>query len=162
MAGAAAVATAVSVAIEGGSFGEMLALAREAAVRAAARGHHFNGSDVSARIGWAVELVRGLGEEEAMDVAYELIGTGVQTQETVATAFALAARWPEDPWTACLQAARLGGDADTIAAITGALVGSRTGLAGFPADAIHLVQEVNSLDFAALARPLLQLRAASR
>jgi hypothetical protein len=29
------------------------------------------------------------------------------------------ARWPEDPWRACLEAARLGGDSDTIGAITG-------------------------------------------
>jgi len=159
MAGAAAVAAAVSAAIDGAAFAEMLALAREAAGLAALRGHHFNGSDVGARIGWAVELVRGLDDEEAMDAAYDLIGTGVATQETVATAFALASRWPDDVWTACRQAAQLGGDADTIGAITGALVGARVGLEGFPAEALALVQRVNDLSFAAVAAPLLDLRA---
>ena len=57
----------------------------------------------------AVGLVRGMDEGSAMDAVYELVGTGVATQETVPAAFAIGSRWSEDPWRACLEAARVEG-----------------------------------------------------
>ena len=64
---------------------------------------------------------------------------------------------PGDPWRACLLAASLGGDSDTIAAMAGAIAGACHGLAAFPASAIETVDR-NGLDLAGLADPLIQLR----
>ena len=64
---------------------------------------------------------------------------------------------PADPWRACLLAASLGGDTDTIAAMAGAIGGACHGLAAFPPHAIETV-DGNGLDLAGLADSLLELR----
>ena len=48
---------------------------------------------------------------------YSLVGTSLATQESVPAAFAVLSAVPGDPWQACLLAASLGGDCDTIAAM---------------------------------------------
>jgi ADP-ribosylglycohydrolase len=52
--------------------------------------------------------------------------------ETVAAAHAIAMCFAGDPVLAIGAAAASGGDTDTIASITGAIVGARTGIAAFP------------------------------
>jgi ADP-ribosylglycohydrolase len=51
---------------------------------------------------------------------------------SVAAAHAIAQCFPDDPVTAIGVAAASGGDTDTIASITGAIVGARSGIAAFP------------------------------
>jgi ADP-ribosylglycohydrolase len=63
----------------------------------------------------------------------------------------------DDPWQACLLAASLGGDCDTIAAMAGAIAGACHGLAAFPTHAIEAV-DGNGLRIAQLAEALLALR----
>ena len=72
-------------------------------------------------------------------------------------AFAVLSAVPGDPWQACLLAASLGGDCDTIAAMAGAIGGACHGLAAFPPHAIETV-DGNGLDLMALADSLLELR----
>ena len=72
-------------------------------------------------------------------------------------AFAVLSAVPGDPWQACLLAASLGGDCDTIAAMAGAIGGACHGLAAFPPDAIETMDR-NGLELAELADSLLQLR----
>ena len=72
-------------------------------------------------------------------------------------AFAVLSAVPGDPWQACLLAASLGGDCDTIAAMAGAISGACHGLAAFPPYAIETVDR-NGLDLTALADSLLELR----
>ena len=48
--------------------------------------------------------------------------------ESVPAAFAVLAAFPDDPWQACLLAASLGGDSDTIAAMAGAVAGACHGM----------------------------------
>ena len=79
------------------------------------------GADVAARIEWATRLVAGRDEAEATGLIYTLVGTSLATQESVPAAFAVLAVMPADPWRACLLAASLGGDCDTIAAMAGAV-----------------------------------------
>ena len=98
----------------------------------AERGHWVAGADVAARIRWATGLVAGLPAEEAAEVIYSLVGTSLATQESVPAAFAVLSAVPDDPWRACLLAASLGGDCDTIAAMAGAIGGAVHGLAAFP------------------------------
>ena len=157
LAGAATVAAAVSAGISGAGVAEATALAVDAARIAAGRGRWVAGADVAARIEWAASLVAGRDQAEAADLIYTLVGTSLAAQESVPAAFAVLAAVPHDPWRACLLAASLGGDCDTIAAMAGAVAGGCEGTAGFPPDAIAVI-DAQSLDLGALAAELCALR----
>ena len=116
-------------------------LAQAAAEVGAGHGHYVPAASVADRIRWAVGLVDGLDDEDALEVIDRLVGTGVATQEAVPAAFAIASLAPDDPWRACRLAARLGGDSDTVAAMAGAVVGACCGLSAFPSDAVQLVRD---------------------
>ena len=157
LAGAAAVAAAVSAGVSGATIARATALGVEAAHVAAGRGHWVPGADVAARIEWATGLVAGRTEAEAAELIYTLVGTSLATQESVPAAFAVLAAVPEDPWHACRLAASLGGDCDTIAAMAGAIAGACHGAGSFPPDAIAVI-DAQGLGLAALAGELLALR----
>jgi len=157
LAGAAAVAAAVSAGLAGAGIAEATALAVRAARIGAERGHWVAGADVAARIEWAAGLVAGRDRAEAAELIYTLVGTSLATQESVPAAFAVLAAVPDDPWQACLLAASLGGDCDTIAAMAGAIAGACHGLETFPAHAIAVI-DAHGLDLAALADDLWALR----
>ncbi|HEX7161809.1 MAG TPA: ADP-ribosylglycohydrolase family protein [Trebonia sp.] len=161
LAGAAAVAAAVSAGIGGAGSVDGVAAAIDIAVDAAAigaeHGHWVAGADVAARIRWATGLVAGLPAEEAAEVIYSLVGTSLATQESVPAAFAVLSAVPGDPWQACLLAASLGGDCDTIAAIAGAIGGAVHGLAAFPPHAVEVI-DTQGFALAELADSLLALR----
>ncbi len=157
LAGAAAVAAAVSAGIAGASTAEATMIAAAAAGLAASRGHWVAGADVAARIDWAAGLVAGRDRAEAAALIYTLVGTSVATQESVPAAFAVLAAVPDDPWQACLLAASLGGDCDTIAAMAGAVAGACHGVGAFPPDALAVI-DAQDLGLAALADDLYALR----
>ena len=157
LAGAAAVAAAVSAGIDGADVATATTAAIAAARLAAQRGHWTAGADVAARIDWAANLVAGARPLRAAEVIYTLVGTSLATQESVPAAFAVLSAVPADPWQACLLAASLGGDCDTIAAMAGAIGGACHGLAAFPPHAIETVDR-NGLDLMGLADSLLELR----
>lgn len=160
-AGAAAVAAAVSSGIDGAGVGEATWQALRAAELGAQRGNFIAGGNVAARIRWALELVeRAADETAALDAIYTLVGTGVATQESVPAAFAIVSMRPESPWEASLLAANLGGDADTVAAIAGAISGACCGYDSLPAAAVQTVDRVNELNLESLSEELLSLRAA--
>jgi ADP-ribosylglycohydrolase len=160
LAGAAAVAAAVSAGLDGAGIGEATAFAVDAAGIAAGRGHWVAGADVGTRIEWATSLVAGREQAEAAELIYTLVGTSVATQESVPAAFAVLAAVPDDPWQACLLAASLGGDSDTIAAMTGAVSGACHGVEAFPPEALAFV-DAHGLGLAALADDLYALRSAA-
>jgi ADP-ribosylglycohydrolase len=166
IAGACAVAAAVSAGLDGADEVELLDVGIAAAEHGATLGHYMAGADVAVRMRWAIDLltgpVRGRSRSDPLDQLDRLVGTGVATQESVPAAFALVARQWEDPWQACLSAASLGGDADTIAAMVGAMLGARHGQGGFPAMAVKQVDTVNNLGFVVLAPALLSLRESDR
>jgi ADP-ribosylglycohydrolase len=157
LAGAAAVAAAVSAGVSGASIAEATAVGVQAARIAAGRGHWVAGADVASRIAWAVGLVTGQPRREAADLIYRLVGTSLATQESVPAAFAVLAAVPADPWQACLLAASLGGDCDTIGAMAGAITGACHGVRAFPPEAIAAI-DAQHLDLAALADDLYALR----
>jgi ADP-ribosylglycohydrolase len=158
LAGAAAVAAAVSAGISGASVPEAARVAVDAAARAAWRGHWVAAADVAARITWATGLVAGHDADEITEIVYSLVGTSLATQESVPAAFAVLAGAPGDPWLACRIAASLGGDCDTIAAMTGAMGGACHGVDAFPASARGTVAQVNDLHLDEIAGELLALR----
>jgi ADP-ribosylglycohydrolase len=157
LAGAAAVAAAVSAGVSGATIAEATALGIQAASSAARRGHWVAGADVAARIEWATSLVASHAQAEAAELIYTLVGTSLATQESVPAVFAVLAAVPADPWRACRMAASLGGDSDTIAAMTGAIAGACHGAGSFPPAAIAAI-DAQGLGLAALAGDLLALR----
>ncbi|MGW1076785.1 ADP-ribosylglycohydrolase family protein [Streptomyces sp. NPDC002537] len=158
LAGAAAVGAAISAGLDGTSVLDALEPAVAAARMASGRGHWAAAADVAERILWATRLVRGLPEEQACEQVFTLVGTSLATQESVPAAFAILAACPDDPWRAALLAASVGGDCDTIAAITGAIGGACHGVAAFPAEARATLNGANSLDLDDTAARLLLLR----
>jgi ADP-ribosylglycohydrolase len=157
-AGAAAVAAAVSAGVAGATVAEATRFAVAAARAGASRGHYVPGADVAERIAWATELVRRAADP--LDTVARLVGTGVATQEAVPAAFAVLALHPDDPWRACLAAAGLGGDSDTVAAMAGAVGGACHGAAALPGDAVADLHAANpDLGLGTLADGLLGLRA---
>jgi ADP-ribosylglycohydrolase len=158
LAGAAAEAAAVSAGVGGAdSVAAATEVAVDAARLAAERGHWVAGADVAARIRWATGLVAGLPAQEAAEVIYSLVGTSLATQESVPAAFAVLSAVPGDPWQACLLAASLGGDCDTIAAMAGAVGGAVHGVAAFPPPAVEVI-DAQGFALADLADSLLALR----
>jgi ADP-ribosylglycohydrolase len=160
IAGAAAVAAAVSTGVDGGTLDEAVAAAVAAGRAGAGRGHWVAGADIASRIEWARSLVRDLPDAEALDRIVALIGTSVASQESVPAAFAVLTVAGGDPWRAALLAANLGGDSDTIGAIAGAVAGSVAGLGALPPEAVSTLRTVNSLDLEPLVARLLALRGA--
>jgi ADP-ribosylglycohydrolase len=159
LAGAAAVAAAVSFGVDGASVPEALARSVDGARLGSLRGYYYAGADVASRIEWALDLVRGRSVEEALDLIYRLVGTGVATQEAIPAAIAICSLAPNDPWLACRLAASLGGDCDTVAAIAGAIVGACHGAEGFPRDVIDRLHAANpGLELETLADELLAIR----
>ena len=157
LAGAAAVAAAVSAGLDGAGIGEATAFAVDAAGIASGHGHWVAGADVGARIEWATSLVAGRERAEAAELIYTLVGTSLATQESVPAAFAVAAAVPDDPWQACLLAASLGGDCDTIAAMVGAVSGACHGVGAFPSEALTVI-DAHGLGLTELADDLAALR----
>ncbi len=160
ISGAAAVAAAVSRGIETGSFADSLVIASRAAALGAERGHFSAGALVTRRIEFALQLGDGSRDDETFRTALdELLGTSVATQESVPSAFAIGARWRDDPWRACCEAAGLGGDSDTVGAIVGAMLGATSGVDAWPPEARAAVDEQNDLHLDELVDRLLALRA---
>lgn len=157
-AGASAVAAAVSAGIDGADLEQAAVIGIEAARRGGQCGHYVSGADVAARTAWARAAVRDT-DGDPLELVYTLIGTGVATQESVPAAFAIASLYPSDPWKACVAAASLGGDSDTVAAMAGAILGACNGLSAFPEHAVGTLVSANpALRLEDLADQLLDLR----
>jgi ADP-ribosylglycohydrolase len=153
IAGAAAIAAAVSAGIDGAGRAEATEVAIAAARLGEQRGHWVAGASVAARIEWAVTL-----DPERLTA---LVGTSLASQESVPAAFGRLALAEGDGWRACLAAAAAGGDTDTIGAMAGAVAGA-TGSA-WPAEAVRIVVLVNRRELSGLDElvdGLLALRAA--
>ncbi|GAA1606643.1 ADP-ribosylglycohydrolase family protein [Kribbella sancticallisti] len=164
LAAAAAVAAAVSAGIDGATVPDATNAAIQAAAKASKRGHWVAGADVATRIKWATSLIDTApgntpprpGAVSAL--LYDLVGTSLASQESIPAAFAILAACPDDPWLAVRLAASVGGDTDTIAAITGAVAGACHGEEGFPVEARITVAGINDLDLDELAEQLLKVR----
>lgn len=158
LAGAGAVAGAISALLDGAGLVEAVAFAIHVADLASTRGHWTAGASVARRIEWAVDNATDLSGSALTKLIDDLVGTSLATQESVPAAFALVAANLRDPWRALCTAAQLGGDSDTIGAMAGAVLGAACGTAALPDKAVRLVADVNQLDMEPVARRLLELR----
>lgn len=150
IAAASAIGAAVGAAVRGAALREALDVAGDAADLGEGRGEDFAAPSIAARI----ELGRCLASPE--DVR-DLIGCSPMACESVPAALAFAQLAGGDPRVCACMATAAGGDTDTVASMACALCGALAGPEGFdPAD-VALIEQVNHLDFAALADQLLEV-----
>ena len=154
---AAAVAGLVTAGIDDASLDQALHAAL-AAARFVEDAWDDDSNLVSVRIEEAVRLGRQYTGVALIAAVQRDIGTSLASEESVPAAFAMLAAAEGDGWHACRVAASLGGDTDTIAAITGAMCGALWGVAAFPSWAIEKVEKTNHLDLDRVARALIELR----
>lgn len=158
IAGASAVAAAVSCGLDGGDWRAATTLAQRAAAEARNRGHWIAGADIAARLGWATSLAANRDREAARAQVIELIGTSVATQESVPAAFALLVITQGEAWQAALMAANLGGDTDTIGAIAAGMAGACSGFSTLPGRKVAALQGFDLTDANRLAEALVSRR----
>ena len=150
---AAGVAGIISGLIDSLVPSDAVAVGIEAAERASLHGAQ-DGGDIVLRIKRAVEIAAS-GDGELLR---KEIGTSVQATESVPCAIGLFVLHQSDPWQGCCDAASIGDDTDTIAAITGSMLGALHGPDGFPTSAINTVETLNALNLRGVAQDLLALR----
>lgn len=156
---AAAVAAAVSVALDGAGLDIMIATALAAAAEGERRGEPARSGSIRARIAEALDLAEGRsGEEAALRIAAQ-IGTSVSALQSIPMAFAILRLTEANLWRCALLSAVIGDDTDTIGAIACGMAGAKAGMSGIPADAWALVQGVNGLSLEPVVDGLLRIRA---
>lgn len=154
IAGAAAVAACVSYGIQGGNRPEELwDIALEAARAGSGRGYQSPAVSLMKRM----EAVRALTETEERETVLEQLknyyGTGVETIETIPAVLAIIQISGGDAWKASCISAELGGDTDTIGAVSASICGGMK--PGLPEGVEEMLEQVNHLDFGAIAESLL-------
>lgn len=158
------VASAVSFAIEGER--DFLRRAVDFVQALPRRGNWSAKASVLARVrhfmDWAEQGGHDLDDDEFALALQRDCGTSVESNESVAAAFAIATRFFGEPTRALCFAASIGGDTDTIGAITGAMLGAWHGAQGFAASMLGQVllqlKEYNHLDLGATVTALCALR----
>lgn len=158
ISGAGAIAGAVSAALEGADTDEALETSLDLSEQGASRGSWIAGASIPARVRAFRAPLRGLDPAARDEFLRDVVGTSVQSQESVVAALLLVDLGRDDPFEALCTAASLGGDTDTVAAMAGAVLGALHGTAAFPTAMTAQVREVNGLDLAPLAEELLALR----
>ena len=111
--------------------------------------------DVVAATRRAMQLVANPASS-SLECLVEQVGTSVASAQAIPMAFALLARDPSPQ--ALLDAANIGGDTDTIGAITGAILGAVLGVEVLPTDSLTMIEEVSHLGLQPIASKLLELR----
>lgn len=155
IAGASAVAAAISYTVRGGqSTDEIWSLAFEAINAAKTYGHNFPSASLTFRMNQARKILRQETDDQIiLQRLYHEIGTGMETIETIPSAFVIVEMAKGDPLRAAQLSASLGWDTDTIGAISAAICGGMN--PKMPREMIRQIEEVNQLDFDQLAEELL-------
>jgi len=115
---------------------------------------------VDKRIEWAIRVVRDSRRNSVEEMAlelYETIGFGVEAYEAVPAAIGTLYAAKGDPLEAIMAVSNTGGDADTIAALVGAMGGAIRGVRAFPEKYVKTIEEVNNLKLEDLAKKLVDV-----
>ncbi|MBC7106026.1 MAG: ADP-ribosylglycohydrolase family protein [Firmicutes bacterium] len=89
-----------------------------------------------------------LRSRDKSEVAARL-GNGVEAFDSVPTAICCALRQPESFEDAVVGAASLGGDADTIASMTGAISGAWLGMEAIPGEWVEKLENRDYVEYLA-------------
>ncbi|MEI7382034.1 ADP-ribosylglycohydrolase family protein [Pectobacterium versatile] len=161
IAGAVVVAWAISRAVDGASWQEIVDALPSVARHAQEKRITTFSASLAARLELALSIVRRAnGTESASEQLYQLIGAGTSTIESVATAIAMVELAQTDPNRCAILCANLGGDTDTIGAMATAICGALHGVTAIDAALKQELDDINQLDFSRYACLLLQYRSA--
>lgn len=150
IAGATAVAAAVSYVVSGGQdLSQLWSIAQEAIQVGGQFGNEASGPSLALRMDYAKKLVETKAKEEVLTELYEFLGTTVSTLDTIPAVFAIVQLAQGDPMEAARLGATIGGDTDTIGAISGAICGGYA--PEFTREVVELLETSNDLAFTELA-----------
>lgn len=155
ISGASALACAIAQALNEGTLTEIVAAARAGAVLGEQTGFPVIGPSVARRIDLVLEIVGRCPDLEAAAAeVYQIIGAGVETEQSVPAAIGLFLAGKGDPKDVLLAAVNMGGDCDTVASMAGALAGAYAGVERVPVEWTRIVEQVNQLNLVELADEL--------
>ncbi|MDK9421408.1 ADP-ribosylglycohydrolase family protein [Pectobacterium carotovorum] len=161
IAGAVVVAWAISRAVDGANWQEIVDALPSVARHAQEKRITTFSASLAARLELALSIVRRAnGTESASEQLYQLIGAGTSTIESVATAIAMVELAQTDPNRCAILCANLGGDTDTIGAMATAICGALHGVTAIDAALKQELDDINQLDFTRYASLLQQYRSA--
>ncbi|MCI1833147.1 MAG: ADP-ribosylglycohydrolase family protein [Bifidobacterium sp.] len=153
------VAAAVSCAIDGASTRDCITQAIDLAGAMRWKGAWSPKASVLARVRLGVDVCVATDDDARfIRRLRDEFGTSVESNESVAVAFALAYRYFDRPLKALLTAVNIGGDTDTMAAMSGAILGASVGADAFPRALTGKVAEVSRLELEPVAESLLAVR----
>lgn len=157
--GAAMVAMAVSSAVAGQGWDAIMGDVLDISKLAMHYGNDIFGPSLSERLKLGLEFAKKYrhDKETFAQKIYDVIGTGVQTSESVPAALAIA-YYAKDPQQCSLLCANLGGDTDTIGAMATAVCGAKTGIQSFDKRWLRLIDDGNQIDFHYYARQIARFR----
>lgn len=150
IAGAASVACAVAMAMTGNaSIYEVVKAAEYGARCGQELGRKIVlGKSLEEQIQKAVRLVENCsGPKHGLMLLYEEVGAGMAVGESVAAAFGIVLLSQGNPTRAAMLSANLGGDTDTIGAISAAICGAWEGSKHINLRILRQIERVNRLDF---------------
>jgi len=158
LSAASAVAAAISIALRDGStINDII----ETAIKNSSIGEKLGKESVSPsvgkRIALAVEIAKKSEEEQAVREIYDIIGTGITSAEAIPAAFGVFVVAKGDPMKSIVLATNIGGDTDTIAAISGAISGAYKGITYIDRKKLNFVEQVNKLNIEKIARDLFKI-----
>ncbi|MBJ7222901.1 MULTISPECIES: ADP-ribosylglycohydrolase family protein [unclassified Brenneria] len=159
IAGATAIAWAISKAIDGASWssiGDQLP-----AIAKFAQEKHVTtfSASIAARIELALQIARNNhGVEQTMEQIYQLIGAGTSTIESVPAAIAMVELAQTDANRCAILCANLGGDTDTIGAMATAICGALNGVESLDPALKQQLDDANRIDVGRYSHELLRLR----
>ena len=102
--------------------------------------------------------MRGKSEEQAAETILSVAGTSVASEESIPAAFAVLEAVQGDPWRAAVLSANIGGDTDTIGAISAGMAGACAGHARLPKERIAQLRGLDLGEVDRLARRLVDMR----
>jgi ADP-ribosylglycohydrolase len=154
ISGASAVAACVSYVLSGGtSVDDIWDIAFKAVDASKHKGWDYPSSSLKFRMEYAKNIVRNEKKEDAIKMIYEQLGTSVETIETIPAVFAVIDLAQGNPMEAAKIGANIGWDTDTIGAISAGICGGMH--PEFDEETINLLENVNDLNFDALAKSIL-------
>jgi ADP-ribosylglycohydrolase len=160
VAGAVVIAWAVSKAIDGETWSDILTTLPGIADKAQDKTINTFSPRMSSRIKLALDVVaRHSGIEEASEAVYNFVGAGTSTIESVPAAIAMVDLAKCDAKTCAILCANLGGDTDTIGAMATAICGAINGFSSLDKQLIQQLDDANKVDFRIYTKEFLQFRA---
>lgn len=159
IAGAAVIAWAVSMAVDGKSWSDITLALPDVAKYAQQKNTNTFSASMASRLQLALKVVRDSSDTDAaMEEVYNLVGAGTSTIESVPAAVAMVELAETDPNRCAVLCANLGGDTDTIGAMATAICGALNGFSSLNDDWVKQLDDANSLDFTTYSQAFSQFR----